>query len=574
MRFVAELLRPHQTALGLALLALLLKQALWLVPPWLIQHVVDGVLATKNTRLLLPIVAALVVAASLQAALGFLTTSLATNTSERLVATLRRKVHAHVLRLPVAFFDAQHAGSLAHRVLHEVTEIDAFAGPFLLEVAGSLLVAILAFSVLAYLDPTLTLLACGALVLLAIGSVLGLRRAYRQARERNRIEAALSGRLAESFAAIRIVKAFRLEAHEAERYGRSTDALFALALQGSKASAKIAALSTFLFGCATALFVYLASMRVLDGHLSLGEMLTFLACLGYVLATLGSLFAMGPGLLRAMSVMERTLDLLEFAPEEREPSSRVEKVAGDVAFENVSFSYGSNEVLRGIDFQATRGSLIALVGPSGAGKSTVLALLARFYEPTSGRILLDGRDIASLDLASYRQCLALVPQEPVLFDGTLFENVALARPDASENEVLRACEQAGVAAFVSQLPDGYQTRVGERGASLSAGQKQRVAIARALLTGAPIWLFDEPTSALDAESEAYLEPLLSPSPNRTTILVSHRISSSRRADCILFIENGRVVERGTHEELMAMRGRYWGMFGGADEALRRRVVGG
>lgn len=560
LQFVAGLLRPHRRALGLGLLALLLKQALFLVPPWLVQIVVDDVLGERKVELLPRLALAFVGSAALQAALGLLTTSLVATTSERLVATLRRRIHAHLLRLPVAFFDGKRAGSLAHRALNEVAEIEAFAGPFLLDIAGTLLVSLFALSILAYLDPALTLLACGLLALLALGAALGMRRSYRQARERNRLEASLSGRLAESFGGIHVVKAFRLETRETERYGQGVERLFALALHGSRASAKIAALSTLLFGAATALFVHLASTRVLEGRLSLGEMLTFLACLGYVLAPLASLFAMAPGLLRAVSAIERTLDILEVAPEEPSPKPPVQRASGDIAFENVSFSYGQSEVLSGIDFRAPRGSLVALVGPSGAGKSTTLALLARFYEPSSGRILLDGDDIGSLDLASYRQCLALVPQEPVLFEGTLFENVALATPDASEAEVLRACEEAGVAAFASELPEGHATRVGERGASLSAGQKQRVAIARALLLRAPILLCDEPTSALDAESEAWLEPLLSPSEERTTILVSHRLSSIRRADCILFFERGRIVERGTHDELMTARGRYYRMF--------------
>lgn len=561
--FVGRELSPHRLAIGLAFLALVLQRALALLPPFLTKFVVDDVLTANKRELLLPLALAFFAAGILQAAVGFFLARSLVRISEGATLSLRQKLHAHLLKTKIASFDTTRAGNLAHRVLQESTEIEAFAGPFSLEIAGAFLTALFAFALLIALSPQLTLIVCLLLLALVAISLATLTQAYWLSREQNRVRAELSGQLSESFAAIRTIKAFgTIEAHQRHRFGSGARELFAIALRGSKISLRLAALSTALFGALTALIVYLAASQVLSGASSLGEMIAFLAILAFFVAPLMQLVTMAPGLLRAASAMERTLELLDL-PTEHHPARtlRPESVVGEIAFEDLSFAYGESAVLRDIGFRAHPGQVIALVGPSGAGKSTILSLLAGFYEPSSGRVLIDGHDLGSMDLAHYRQFIAIVPQEPLLFEGTVLHNIALARPSASEAEIIAAAREAGVDAFVEALPKGYETRVGERGESLSAGQRQRIAIARALLTGAPIVLLDEPTSALDAEAESWLNPIFSTSRERTTFLVSHRLSTILTADHIIVLDDGKIVEQGTHTSLLGARGRYYELYG-------------
>lgn len=562
--FISHELLPFRGSLLFALFALLLHRASALVAPALLKVVIDDVLGEGRAELLVTVALALSAAALLQAGAGFFMTRLLVRSSEALVAKLRQRAHAHLLELKVAFFDRSQAGALAHRILTESAEIEAFAGPFLLEIAGSALTALFALGVLVAIDPGLALTVSAFLLLLGLIAAAHLRYAFRHAGDQNRIQAELSGHLAESFSAIRIVKAFRTEPRERRLFEEGTTRLLDIALRGARVSLRMTALSTTLFGLATALVVHLASSRVLSGELTLGEMMTFLACLGFLLAPLMQLATMGPGLLRAASAMERTMALFELEREGAGREHELPAVRGEIAFEGVSFAYEGEPVLKDISFRASPGQVTAIVGPSGAGKSTILALLAGFYEPSSGRILVDGHDLKTLRLSAYRKSLALVPQEPLLFEGTIADNIQAAHPDATADEIRQACRMAGVDRFVSAWADGYRTRVGERGTNLSAGQKQRVSIARALLKDAPLLLLDEPTSALDAESEAYLEPVFALCEGRTTIIVSHRLSTIRRADEILFIDDGQILERGTHASLMAARGRYFEMY--ADEA--------
>jgi len=405
-----------------------------------------------------------------------------------------------------------------------------------------------------------------AVVLLIFG--VGLNRAFKTIRPifraRPKINAEVTGRLTESLGGVRVVKGYHAEEREEQVFGAGVQRLLDNVLKTLTATSLMSLSATTLMGLISAAIMYLGTRHILAGTMTLGTFLEFTLFLGMLVAPVFQIVGIGPQITEALAGLERTREVLNERPEDDAPGRTkiLDRIRGKVVFENVNFAYDAGKpVLFDINFESEPGTVTALVGPSGAGKSTVIGLIAAFYVPSSGRVLVDGIDLATVKLDSYRTQLGVVLQETFLFDGTIRENVAFSRPDASEEEVLAACRIARVDEFAEALEKKYDTIVGERGVKLSGGQRQRVSIARAILADPRILILDEATSSLDSESEAFIqEGLRYLMRGRTTFVIAHRLSTVRRADQILVIEAGRIVERGTHESLYAAGGRYYELY--------------
>ncbi|HWZ57186.1 MAG TPA: ABC transporter ATP-binding protein, partial [Verrucomicrobiae bacterium] len=450
------------------------------------------------------------------------------------------------------------------RIMSDVEGLRNLMGTGLVELVGSLMTGLFALIVLLRISAFMT--AVASVILLAFG--FGLNKAIGTIRPifraRSKLNAEVTGRLTESLGGVRVVKGYHAESREEEVFAGGVQRLLENVLKTLTATSVMSLSSTLLFGIVSALILYLGTMRILAGTMTLGTFLTYVAFLAMLIAPVAQIVSIGTQLTEGMAGLERTTDILAEKPEDQDPKRTVSigKIEGEVAFENVDFAYAEGkQVLHEVGFRARPGTVTALVGPSGAGKSTIIGLIAAFYTPTSGRVLVDGIDLSTVRLSSYRTQLGVVLQETFLFDGSIRENVSFSRPGASEEEIKAACRIARVDEFAESFPQGYDTVVGERGVKLSGGQRQRISIARAILADPRILILDEATSSLDSESEALIQQGLSYlMQGRTTFVIAHRLSTIRRADQILVIEAGRIIEQGTHESLYARGGRYFDLY--------------
>ena len=558
------LVRPRRWLLagGLGLMAI--NRVAGLVLPASTKYLIDDVLGKGHRQMLLPLVGAVVAATLVQGLTSFALTQLLSKAAQRLIADMRKQVQAHVGRLPVAYYDTNKTGSLVSRIMSDVEGVRNLIGTGLVEFAGGLLTAVLALVLMLRISPVMTLvtfLSLGAFSVVLYQAFGVLRPIFR---ERGKIYAEVTGRLTESLGGVRVVKGYHAEAREAEVFGGGVARLLANVLQTLTSTSVMGLSSTMLLGVVGAAVMYVGARQILAGSLTLGGFFTYTMLLGFLVAPLFQIVSIGTQLTEAVAGLERTREVLRERPEDQDPRRTVSlgRLRGEVAFEDVRFAYEPGQpVLRGISFRSQPGTVTALVGPSGSGKSTIIALVAAFHVPSEGRVLADGIDLATVRLDSYRTQLGVVLQDTFLFDGTIRENVAFARPDASDERVLAACRTARVDEFAEGFPDGYDTVVGERGVKLSGGQRQRVSIARAILADPRILILDEATSSLDSESEALIqEGLAHLLQGRTTFVIAHRLSTIRRADQILVVELGEIVERGTHRELLDRGGRYYEMY--------------
>jgi subfamily B ATP-binding cassette protein MsbA len=561
---IRELILPRRRQLLLGLVLIIISRVAGLVLPASTKFLIDDVLTHRRVELLLPIIFAVLGATAIQAATGFWLAHLLSKSAQKLIAELRCKVQAHVCRLPVVFFDANKSGQLVSRIMNDVEGVRNLVGTGLVEFVGGLLTAVLSFAVLLRISPLLTLMA------LAVVSVftLVLRHAFNTLRpifrERGKITAEVTGRLTETLGGIRVVKGYHAEEREERVFAAGAQRILANVMRSITGVALLSLSATVLLGVVGALVMYVGGRQILEGSLTLGGFVTFTAFMGFLVAPVFQVVGIGTQLTEAVAGLERTREILNEQAEDRDPrrTAVLPPLRGEVRFENVEFHYESGKpVLRGVSFEAAPGTVTALVGSSGSGKSTTIGLIAAFHTPVAGRVLVDGIDLSTVRLDSYRMQLGVVLQETFLFDGTIRENVAFARPGATEEAILEACRLARVDEFAERFPDAYETVVGERGVKLSGGQKQRVSIARAILADPRILILDEATSSLDSETEAMIQQGLSYlMRGRTTFVIAHRLSTIRRADQILVMEAGEIVERGTHQELYAMGGRYYDLY--------------
>ena len=553
-----ELLRQHRQRLFVGFLLMLVNRAAGFVLPAAPKFVIDDALAKHRPELLPLIALALGGATLVQAGTSFALSQLLGVAGQRAITDMRKRVMAHVTRLPIQYFDSTQTGVLISRVMTDAEGVRNLVGTGLVQLASSIVTAVAALAWLFVLNWQLTLFNLVFLAVFGLGLTFAFRTLRPLFRERGRLNAEVTGRLGETLSGVRVVKAYTAERREQLVFARGAHRLLRNVARTLTGVSAIGAGTGVIAGGIGILLIVVGGPAILSGRMTLGTFGTYVALTGMLAAPLVQLASIGTQISEAFAGLDRIREVMGTAPEPEDGRERVDGLRGDIAFADVSFAYTPGQpVLKHVDFTARAGATTALVGSSGSGKSTLIGLVMAFNQPQSGRVLVDGRDLAGLRLRDYRSRLGVVLQENFLFDGSIAENIAFARPQATPEEIRAVARIAHCDEFVDRFPQGYDTVVGERGIRLSGGQRQRIAIARAILADPRILILDEATSSLDSESEQLIQDgLRRLRHGRTTFVIAHRLSTIRSADQILVLEGGEIVERGTHDELLGQGGRY------------------
>ncbi|MHB8218160.1 MAG: ABC transporter ATP-binding protein [Candidatus Sulfotelmatobacter sp.] len=557
-------MRPRRWLLALGFVLMVINRVAALVLPYSTKFLIDTVINKHHMDQLRPLVLVVLAATLVQGFTSFSLTQLLSKAAQRLIAELREEVQVHISRLPVAFYDGNKTGNLVARIMSDVEGVRNLLGTGLVDFAGGLVTSGIALVLLFRTSPQMTLIAVGSLLCFAVALNKAFATIRPIFRERGKINAEVTGRLTESLGGVRVIKGYHAEEREEAIFATGVRRLLDNVMRTLTATSVMSLSASVLLGGVGAVTMYVGTHQIASGTLTVGGFFSYTLLLGFLVAPIMQIVSIGTQLTEALAGLERTQEIMRERPEDQDPrrSVALRDIVGRIEFDNVSFSYdGARDVLRDISFRAEPGTVTALVGSSGSGKSTTIGLISAFYVPTRGRILVDGTDLSTVRLDSYRTRLGVVLQESFLFDGTIRDNVAFSRPDANMEEILRACRIARVDEFAEVFADKYETIVGERGVKLSGGQRQRISIARAILAEPRILILDEATSSLDSESEQMIQQGLSYlMQGRTTFVIAHRLSTIRRADQILVMEQGQIVERGTHEQLYALQGRYYDLY--------------
>jgi len=557
---VRSLMWEHRGKLAFGFVLMLIDRLSGFVLPWASKYLVDEILAEGKMDMLMPIALAVGGATILGAITTFALSQVISVTAQEAIMEMRRRVQAHVTRLPIRYFDGTKTGVLISRIMTDAEGIRNLVGTGIVQMVGGLLTAIIALSWLFVINWQLTASTMGFLLAFGAAMAYAFAKLRPLFRERGEINSQVTGRLNETLNGIRIVKAYGVEKREQSVFAQGVDELFQNVKKAITGRAAISTFAGIVIGGVGILMITVGGNAIASGSMTLGDFVMYIFLIGLLAAPIIQLAAIGTQVSETFAGLDRIRELMEHPTEDEEDESRepLPTVEGRIELDNVHFAYEEDvPVLKGVSLKAEAGTTTALVGSSGSGKSTLVSLIMAFNRPDEGRVLIDGKDLASVRLHDFRSHLGVVLQENFLFDGTVADNIRFAKPETSQEDVQRAAELANCHQFVSDFPDGYDTVVGERGIKLSGGQRQRIAIARAILANPRILVLDEATSSLDSESEALIQAgFASLRAGRTTFVIAHRLSTIRSADQIVVLEHGEIVECGTHAELMATSGRY------------------
>lgn len=563
-RAFTTIIWPRRKLMFIGLILIAVSRMASLVLPWQSKILLDEVIPSKDLSLLYKLLWFVGIALLFQAMTSFLLTRILSVQAQYVISELRVQVQKKVLSLPISFFDNTKSGALVSRIMSDVQGVRNLIGTGLVQLVGGTITAVVSVFLLIDINGWMTLFVFLPVAIFGLVALKAFKYIRPIFRNRGKINAEVKGRLTETLAGVRVIKGFNAEAQEIKSFEKGVDLLFQNVKKSLTTTAIMSSSATFLLGLASLGIMGIGGYFMIKGEMSMGEFLSFTLYLGLMIAPIVQMSNIGSQLTEALAGLDRTEELMNMTAEEDlgNRTEVIDDLKGDLAFNNVSFAYeqGKN-VIHNVSFKAEAGSIIALVGSSGSGKSTIAGLSATFLNPQSGIITIDDKDLATLKLSSFRKHLGVVLQDEFLFEGTIRDNILFPRPDATEEELEQAVEAGYVNEFTSRFKDGLDTLIGERGVKLSGGQRQRIAIARAILANPKIIILDEATSNLDTESEALIQKSLTALiKNRTTIVIAHRLSTIKQADQILVIESGSVAEKGTHDALIAKKGRYFELY--------------